>query len=73
MTNREFYEVWNNAESLKAAAEKAGMRVASCSQKAARLRMLGVPMKLFKQSTSEGKRNKDEFLAQFRKPEAVQP
>lgn len=73
MSNREFFEIWNNAASTKEAAYKAGLSVTSCAQKASRLRSLGVPMKLFKAAPTERKREKDEFLAQFARKEAVQP
>ncbi len=69
MTNREFYEIWNAADSVKEAAEKAGMCVSACSQKAARLRALRVPMKMFGHSPKARAGELAEFVKEFAKKE----
>lgn len=65
MTNRQFFDAWNAAESVAAMAAVTGLCATTCTQKAARLRALGVPLKRFRDNPFAQKREKDELIAEF--------
>lgn len=48
MKSEEFVKIWQQADSVEEAAEKAGMTIKSASNKASLLRGRGVPLKTFK-------------------------